>query len=49
MPEQCGAAAGEPEYKIPSRAGVLGGEKQVMEIEMQILFLSVEKAPINQE
>lgn len=49
MPEQCGAAAGEPEYKIPSRAGVLGGEKQVMEIEMQILFLNVEKAPINQE
>lgn len=40
---------GEAEYKLPSRAGVLRGEEQVMEIEMQILLLSVEKAPINQE
>lgn len=37
------------EHELPSRAGALRGEVQVMEIEMQILLLSREKAPINQE
>lgn len=41
---QCGA-----EHELPSRARALRGEVQVMEIEMQILLLSGEKAPINQE
>ena len=40
---------GEAEHELSSRAGALRGEVQVMEIEMQILLLSGEKAPINQE
>lgn len=40
---------GEAEHELPSRAGALRGEVQVMEIEMQILLQSGEKAPINQE
>jgi len=36
-------------HKLPPRAGAMWGEVRVMEIEMQILLLYAEKAPINQE
>lgn len=44
-----GSCGVEAELELPSRAGALRGEEQVMEIEMQILLQSGEKAPINQE